>query len=95
MELTELPEKWYVKWDKEIGSFYNMKCNATCYGSSWKHLSSHNRDGISILIANSRTEKSFGGVRSESKKISIELFYKLILNKEIPKKQLKSGWLWD
>ena len=46
-----LPPKWKIKNCKEVGEFYNEKCNSSCYSNlnEYKYLTSHNQHDEYIL----------------------------------------------
>lgn len=85
--LTSLPERWCVKWNKEIGLFYDKMCNSSCYKDVWIYLSSHNDEDIYILDADINKGRSFSGSRGTL--ITFEQFERFVLNK-----QLNTQWLW-
>lgn len=86
-KLTKLPERWYVKWNKEIGNFFDSKMSSRCYDTNCGHLSSHNVSNVYILDNNRTKGFSFSGKRGTE--ISIEDFERLVLNKPS-----KINWLW-
>jgi hypothetical protein len=85
-KLTKLPERWYVKWNRKIGAFFDKMAKSDCYSTYWDYLSSHNEDKQSILD-NGDKDHSFSGKRGIE--ISIEDFERLVLNKPS-----KINYLW-
>jgi|JI9StandDraft_2_1071091.scaffolds.fasta_scaffold619333_2 hypothetical protein len=86
-KLTKLPERWYVKWNRKIGAFFDKMAKSDCYSTYWDYLSSHNDYDTYILEANSNSSKCFSGKRGTE--ISIEDFERLVLNKPS-----KINYLW-
>lgn len=80
-----LPEKWKVKWNKEVGKYYSVKSNK-CYLEEWYFLRNINSSNQKITDIGSNMDASFSGYEDdEFELITFDQFKKHVLG-ENPKK---------
>jgi hypothetical protein len=76
-----IPDRWYIVIENQhimqiVGEYYNKKLASKTYTNLTigEHLTSHNCDGVSIIEANSSTNRSFRDNRKQDKCINLEEF---------------------